>query len=314
MRFKSFTASSMADAMQIIRRELGKDAVILSSQNTADGLLRVVAAVEGLSTASKESPTEGSLAPPADTVRPALARHRVPEALIECLMAEPGSAADAVANLAARLGALFRFEPLGEKRPAPVLLTGPPGAGKTLMTAKLATRSRLAGRKVAVICADGVRAGAYEQLAAFTDLLELPLGHADSAAALGELMEDAPQGADIFIDGEAVNPYSDEERARLTAFLDGTRIEPVLVLAAGSDAEECAQAARAFAELGAKRLIASKLDAARRYGGLLAAAAAGPLAFAEGSTSPYAARGLATMSATDLARLLLRADKEEPAP
>lgn len=305
MRFKSFTAPSMADAMRTIRQELGADAVILSTQDAPGGGLRVIAAAEDGPAAGKAPAAAPSAAAP-DVVGAALRRHRVPDELRERLMAQAGDPADAAADLAARLGALFRFEPLAEKRPAPVLLTGPPGVGKTLMTAKLAMRARLSSRPVTVICADAVRAGAYEQLETFTSLLELPLGHAGSPAELRELLDAAPEGSDVFVDGEAINPRSDEERARLTALLDGTAIEPVPVLQAGGDPEETADAARAFAELGARRFIASKIDAARRYGGLLAGAAAGPLAFAEASTSPYAARGLVAVTPLGLARLLLQ--------
>ena len=56
-----------------------------------------------------------------------------------------------------------------------MILLGPPGAGKTLTAAKLAARLCLAGHRPMVITADGRRAGAVEQLAAFTRLLDLDL-------------------------------------------------------------------------------------------------------------------------------------------
>lgn len=55
------------------------------------------------------------------------------------------------------------------------MLIGPPGAGKTLTIAKLATRSTPSGRKVGVITTDTARAGGIDQLAAFTKLLKLKL-------------------------------------------------------------------------------------------------------------------------------------------
>ena len=57
--------------------------------------------------------------------------------------------------------------------------------------------------------------------------------------------------------------------------------------------------------LGARHLLATKLDAARRLGGLLAAAEAG-LAFAEAGIGPTIGQGLSPLSAGGLARLLLR--------
>jgi hypothetical protein len=55
---------------------------------------------------------------------------------------------------------------------------------------------------------------------------------------------------------------------------------PALVLPAGLDAEEAAETARAFQLLGCRHLVPTRLDAARRLGGVLAAADAG-LAFTE---------------------------------
>ena len=59
----------------------------------------------------------------------------------------------------------------------------------------------------------------------------------------------------------------------------------VAVLPAGGDALETADIAAAFASLGATRMIATRLDIARRYGGLLAAASQ-PLAFAAAGVAP----------------------------
>ena len=69
---------------------------------------------------------------------------------------------------------------------------------------------------------------------------------------------------------------------------------------------DCAEIGDTFAALGASRLLVTKLDAARRLGGFLAAAAAG-LAFAEAGIGPTIGRGLAPLGAGGLTRLLLPA-------
>ncbi len=47
MRLKSYIAPSMAEAMQLIRQELGDDAIIVSTQRAAGGKgVRITAALE----------------------------------------------------------------------------------------------------------------------------------------------------------------------------------------------------------------------------------------------------------------------------
>ena len=59
------------------------------------------------------------------------------------------------------------------------MLVGLPGAGKTVTTAKLATKAVMSGAKINVITTDRVRAGGVQQLEAFTDILKLDLMCAD---------------------------------------------------------------------------------------------------------------------------------------
>ncbi len=83
--------------------------------------------------------------------------------------------------------------------------------------------------------------------------------------------------------------------------------DPVTVLPAGGDAADCAEAAAAFAEIGARRLIVTKIDAARRFGGLLSAAQAGRFALMAASASPNISDPLMPFNPISLARLLLPA-------
>src|SRR5688572_27500870 len=46
MRLKTFTGSSMSDVMAQIKRELGEDAVIVSSRTLDEGVMRVTAALD----------------------------------------------------------------------------------------------------------------------------------------------------------------------------------------------------------------------------------------------------------------------------
>ena len=292
MRVKLYRATEIAAAMARIRVELGPDALILSTRKVAEGV-EVTAALE--------TPDPG---PPerADPGRAALlAWHGIPPRL---------AAALGTGRLEAALAAALRFAslPLDPTAP-PLLLIGPPGAGKTLTIARLATRLVLAGAAPRIVTADGERAGAVEQLAAFTRLLDLDLLAAATPEALGRAMERARAGAasgPVLIDTPGLDPFAPAARAALAALIGAAGGTVALVLPGGMDPAESADLASCYAEAGATRLIATRLDLARRLGGVLAAAEAGGLALAEAGIGPGAADGLAALTPALLARLLER--------
>src|SRR5579875_703296 len=118
MRVKLYRAASTAEAMARIRAELGPEALILASRRVAQGV-EVTAALE------PEEPGVAPLPLPADPARAAaLAWHAVPPDLADALGA---------GELDRALAATIAFAPLPLARKAPPLLViGPPGAGKTL--------------------------------------------------------------------------------------------------------------------------------------------------------------------------------------
>jgi flagellar biosynthesis protein FlhF len=177
----------------------------------------------------------------------------------------------------------------------PLIFVGPPGAGKTLTVARLATRLVMAKTPPEVLTGDTRRTGAYEQLAAYTDLLGI---------ALRRVGDGCPSGAPVLIDAPGLDPFDAADRDELAELVGLTGALPVLVLPGGIDAGEALDLAEAFAGLGAARLVATRLDIARRIGGILAAATKLPLA--EAGISSAAPAGLVPMTPDLLARRLLR--------
>jgi flagellar biosynthesis protein FlhF len=194
--------------------------------------------------------------------------------------------------------------------PAPgepaLMLIGAPGVGKTMTAAKMATSLTMQGIPVAVITTDSHKAGGIEQLQAFTDILGISLGVAESPEDLGPMVAERLQDYAVIIDTPGYNPYDAGELKHLGQWIASQKhIEPVLVVHAGMDVMEAADIASNFAYLGPGRLMVTKTDAARRYGGMLAAAYAGNLAFSHFSRHAGAVEGLEPIQLPELAKLLL---------
>ena len=285
MRLKTYRADTIAAALALMRAELGSEALILGSRRVQGGV-ELTAALEAAAPPPARLPDPARLA--------ALRWHGVPEPLAAILAQD---------ELTKSLQARLRFAPLALQPAAPpLLLAGPPGAGKTLTTARLATRLVLQGTTPMVICADGDRAGAPEQLAAFTRLLGLVLIVAPDPITLARSLARRQSSQPVLIDTAGIDPFCPASQAALAALAAAAGAATALVLPAGLDAGEAFDAAAAFSAAGATSLIVTRLDVTRRRGAILAAAAHLPLA--EAGTGPGAADGLQPMTPALLATLL----------
>lgn len=324
MRLKSFQAATMAEAMRQVRAVLGDDAIIVATRADGSGGVRVTAAIEdetgpAASAAGRMPPgprfgrAEPARTPEIDTadaVADALCRHGTPAPIVDRLVSAVAALdiADPRRALGAALDALFDFEPLPEgPAPKPIMLVGPPGAGKTLTAAKLAARAILRGRSVGVLTTDTVRAGGIDQLQAFTRLLKLKLIAVEDAGALADALTVQRGVEQVIIDSAGRNPFDPDDMRDLGELLDGIDIEPVLVLPAGGDAYEAADIATAFRILGARRVLVTRLDMTRRLGSVLACAYESRLSFSDASLTPKVAEGLTPLTPAALARLIMPA-------
>lgn len=324
----------MQDALRQIRDTLGDDAIIVSSKEEASGWVRITAAVEQNAAPApadrkpvleKEKPASKPAAPADDTPAPydseeiiemitdTLLRHRVPAAVSEKILAAASldSSGNPQTALAKGLAKAVTFAPAPAPKD-PLILVGPPGAGKTLMTAKLAAQGVLAGRKPVVITTDIARAGGVEQLSAFLDILELPLHQAEDEKSLQKILA-RENSSDIIIDTGGLNPFDPQEMKYLARLMATSDMDAALVLPAGGDAEESAEMAMTFGVLGVKRLIPTRLDFARRFGGILNAASKAGLAVGLASHTPQVAHGIIEMTPQKMAELLMPAPSKSGA-
>ena len=326
MRLKSFYARTMTEAMQMIRDTLGEDAIIVATREEKGGkAVHVTAAIDPSSYSPPPAFEIGQGAPAqgedwlqydeeeehsaiAEELTEIMLRHSVPEDVMDQVLSCAtviGLEQPSIALVAA-IEHLFNFRPLPQKASKkPVMMLGPPGSGKTLAVAKAAARGVMNGLRVGVISADTVRAGGVEQLAAFTKLLRIDLKKAAGPQELAESLH-ALQGYDqVFIDTPGVNPFSQTDVKNAARFVGVGDIDSYFVLPAGTDADESGEMARVFAAIGVHGLIATRIDIARRLGGILSAAHYGGMALADASNTPKVADGLFALDPRSLSALLM---------
>ena len=198
MRLKLYRAPAMAEAMARVRAELGDAALILAARRVGDGV-EVTAALEPEEAAPPALPNPATVA--------ALDYHGVPAALHASL---------AQGDLGTALAKALPFGTL-PLRDSPLLLVGSPGAGKTLTVARLATRLVMAGVAPMVITADGNRAGATEQLAAYTRLLGVSLVVACHPVTLSRALARREHPAPVLIDSAGCDPFDAAQMEELSA-------------------------------------------------------------------------------------------------
>lgn len=302
----------------MVRDTLGEDAVIVATREDKGGrAVHVTAAVEpafelgrGAAASSDwlQYDEEEDDKAVAEELTDVLLRHGVTEEVmdqvISCAtvvgMEKPGTA------LTASLEHLFGFRPLPQKPSKKALMAvGTPGCGKTLAVAKIAARSVMNGLRISVITCDTVRAGGVEQLEAFTKLLRIPLKKSASPQDLREILGEMRDFDQVLIDTSGLNPFNKDEVKYLGKLIDAGDIEPLMVLPAGTDAEESGEMARVFAGLNVHGLLPTRVDIARRLGGLLSAAKSGNLVFTDASNTPKVADGLFALAPRTMAELLM---------
>lgn len=312
----------------MVRDILGEDAIIVSTREEKGGKgVCVTAAIEpGFERSGKGSGSPNFEIGSADDggwlqyddedeeyavteeITEAMLKHGVPEDVLDHIISCAtviGLEQPSVALVAA-VEHLYSFTPMPRKAAKkPFMFFGTPGSGKTLAVAKLAARGVMDGHRVGVITTDTVRAGGIEQLAAFTKLLRIDLKKAKTAADLRAVLADMQGFDQIYIDTQGINPFSRDDMKQAAIFSNTADMEGILVMAGGMDPYESGEISRAFAPVGINRLMPTRIDMARRLGGILCAAQYGGLSLTDAGNSPKVAEGLMDITPQSLAKLLM---------
>lgn len=281
MRLKTYFCPSMDVALRQIRHELGENAIIISTLNEGEHI-RVTAACDEnelhLSHPREHSEKRQSIDQIKNNICDVMTYHGLSHCDIKDIMHHffelPRSTIEQ--GMAAVFDQLFKIEGFNLStrvaQPKQMMFTGPVGAGKTVTLTKLALELLLCQKTPRLISCDVMKAGALEQLQVYANALQIEFKVCSSPEELEKTVtfyQKAFPEDILLIDTPGINPFIKEEIHGLTDYVLATKLAPILVLPAGGDANETKEQAVAFKDLGCTKFIATRMDAARRYGGIM---------------------------------------------
>ena len=196
----------------------------------------------------------------------------------------------------------FAYAPIVFSPSAPIMLVGPTGAGKTSSAAKLAAAAVAKGETAFMMTADIGRAGAVEQIRSYSEALGADYYIVESPLDVQQVLKAERPAGVVILDTPGISPYDGGDMAALRSYREACDAEPVLVMPASGDAEEYADWALAFREIGVRRSIITKFDATKRVGAALRAAYEADVALAHFSETPFISEGFLDATPEFLAR------------
>jgi len=319
MRMKMFAAETADAAKALIFAEMGGDAIILSEREV-DGRVEIRAAIDpaGKSEGPRflHNETNGRPLrlvqdnPLHQRLRDSLLWHGAPSHFAE-RVADAGAPtydgdAEPSQSLATGLADFITCAPIPARPEKNILLVGPPGHGRTATAAKLTRRAAVANARLIPLAADLDATAGGDQLAAYLereqDQIKVAGTPDDLFSMLTELTREDER---CVIDLPAIVPFDRDDMASLKDLIAAINAEPVLVISAEGHPEDLADACKAFAGAGVKRAIVTKLDVARRRGGIVSALASANIAFSHLAVTPFIGGGLVPAAPSRIAALLL---------
>ncbi|AIL12545.1 hypothetical protein IM40_01845 [Candidatus Paracaedimonas acanthamoebae] len=310
MRLKTFRASTMTEALQEIKKEFGPEAVILSTLERKNEV-SVTAALEHRNELNfNEVAANEPLGFLNDFCR-ILEHHRVPAAIQERLIWSLSSSQEEMTGKSFEdvLNTIFSFKPIINSKgkflpPARLALLGPPGAGKSVTIAKLASEYVMAGFEPFVITLDCLKAGAITQLEVYMKAIGLPLHAVENVKQFKKVLNESPVNTYILVDTPGINPYSKDEVQFLEEVVDCLNGEVILTFPAGLDSWEISDYLGLYKGLGIKRVILTRADITHRYGALITSLYEGQFSLAQVSAGPELGSRLKIGDSKLLAELL----------
>jgi flagellar biosynthesis protein FlhF len=194
-------------------------------------------------------------------------------------------------------------------------LVGPSGVGKTTTIAKVAAAARLdLGLHVGLLTLDARRVAANEPLRTYAGLIDVPLVEATAPEQVQEALTRLGPVDLVLADTPGRAPRDTRGIIDLGRFLSAARPDEIhLVLAASADPVSLRAATAAFAQIGADRLILTKLDETEHLGALLSILGQSGLPVSYLAAGQAVPDDLEPVGRKRLARLILGLDRAGPA-
>ncbi|MBI1954221.1 MAG: hypothetical protein HYS39_01285, partial [Proteobacteria bacterium] len=218
MRLKTFTATSMNEALELIRKEMGPNAVIVSSADDKEGV-EVTAALESgdldFAAFEKSDDQMASTLNLINTLCTLADQQRLPERIRDhWFEAFSAQELDHPHALERSLEEMILFNPDQLFNPSsyePLVFVGPPGCGKTVTLAKLAAYYLIQDRKIKIVTTDILKAGSLNQFKTYFDAMDQTFITADNRDTLRQIFTSLNKDEYLFVDTPGINPYNKSE-------------------------------------------------------------------------------------------------------
>ena len=316
MRLKTYTAANMNEAFALVKQELGADAIIVNTENTEDGGVRITAAEEekDFSFSEKEEvfPEPRRRDFDDSRIRESLKYHGVIKQTREKILAnirqeyyDSGEKDDKVL-LERCLNKMFGYYKMLERKHPFKLFMGITGSGKSTAIAKVATQAKFKKISCCIVSTDNIRAGANNQLQAFAEILETPFSCAKDAQSLYEKAASSAERYElVLVDTPGINPFEEKEVSLIRPLVRALKADVIMTMDAGRNSYDSVEIAEIFSKLGARYLLPTRMDLTRRIGGIISVAESTGMALGAAGVSSSIVQGIAKIDAKSLARLLL---------
>lgn len=285
MLARTYRARRFEDAIAQVRRDLGPDAVIFSSQRCPlpdaphEEEVEVRALPATLARRGEDTSLEGG-----DELSRKLAKMGVPASaallLSRALAERSGEGLASLRRARAQLKSVLEREMLfgslasAHRGPRVVVMVGPTGAGKTTTLAKLAARSALLERRrTLLVSLDNYRIGGAEQLERYADLIGVPMEMLAEDRKLDSVLRRHPGAEVIYVDTEGRSPRDQDALHAMAERIHGAgeAVEVHLCVPVGLAESEVQSLIERHLVLRPSKLIATKLDEAVYHGSIVAA-------------------------------------------
>ncbi len=301
MKIKSFTGKSYSEALDLVKKEFGPDAVILETEEIKgkDFIVKITAAVDYDSNYNYKgihfsSYLKNEIIQERECIDNDYDLSKEIREIKDMLMdmKSQGKSIDKIkSNFFTKLGIKNEFikefmdindDEIYEKMSSEikagyklsngktVMLVGPTGVGKTTTIIKLASFAVKIGKKVGIINLDSFRLGAFEQMRVFCQLLGIPFCSVNDVEEFKYVYSEFSKNKNIiFIDTTGRNPKDKNYLNKLGKIRDyGLPVEVHLTVSLSMQDEIFIKAKENYQLLGIDYIIFTKLDEAYSYGSI----------------------------------------------